>query len=99
MIRNKEAVQLIEKVNKEYRVDILSRERDRYTSDVRKMYCAYVYKNTRLTLQNLSEILQKSIGNVSYYLSSHDKQVGQGGAYADHYTEFQDRMKMESAEI
>jgi hypothetical protein len=51
-----------------------------------------------MTLQNLAEILQKSIGNVSYYVSSHDKQIGDGGAYADYYTAFQDRMK-ESATI
>lgn len=93
------AVSLIEGVNRHYDVDILSRDRDRYTSDVRKMYCAYVYRNTRLTIQNLAEILQKSIGNVSYYLSSHDKQIGEGGAYADDYTDFQDRMKEESANI
>jgi len=98
-IRTKTALGLIEEVNSIYEVDILSRDRDRYTSDIRKMYCAYVYKNTRLTIQNLSEILQKSIGNVSYYLSSHDKEVGKGGAYADHYTEFQDRMKTESAKF
>jgi hypothetical protein len=99
MIRNKEAIELIEKVNLAYNVDIISRERDRHTSDIRKMYCSFVYNNTRLTIQNLSEILQKSIGNVSYYLSTHDSQMKLGGAYADHFTEFQDRMKIESAKI
>lgn len=97
-MKNKEAVELLQTIQDEYGVDIVSKERDRHTSDLRKMYCAFVYRHTRLTLQNLSEILQKSIGNVSYYLSSHDKQMGEGGAYADHYTDFQERMK-ESATI
>ena len=98
MIQEKDVIALIDVIEREYGVDILSRERDRQTSDLRKMFCAFAYRNTRMTLQNLAEILQKSIGNVSYYVSSHDKQIGDGGAYADYYTAFQDRMK-ESATI
>ena len=49
-------------------------------------------------MHNIAEILQKSIGNVSYYLSMHDRQMGESSSYADNYTDFQDRIK-ESATI
>jgi len=99
MIDNKEAINLISVLNKEYKVDILSKDSDRKTSDVRRMYCALIYNNTRLKLQNLSDILKKSVSNIAYYLSSHDKQMELSEAYADHFTEFQDRMKIGSAKI
>ena len=92
------ALRVIESIEEEYGVDLLSNQRDRYTSDLRKMYCTYIYRNTRMTLQNISEILNKSIGNVSYYLSMHDRQMRESSSYADHYTDFQDRIK-ESATI
>jgi len=99
MIKDKQAVGVIKALNKEYGVDILSKDSDRKTSDVRRMYCAFIYGNTRLTLQNLAEILSKSVSNIAYYLRSHDKQMKLGEAYADHFAEFQDRIEIESAKI
>jgi hypothetical protein len=89
---------LMDIIYDEYDVDILSDSRDRHTSDVRKMFCAFLYRNTRMTLQNIAEIVHKSIGNVSYYLSTHDLNMGNNVAYADRYNVFQDKMRKESAE-
>jgi hypothetical protein len=92
------ALNIIQAIYDEYGVNLVSSERDRYTTDLRKMFCTYIYRNTRMTMQNIAEILKKSIGNVSYYLSMHDKQMGESSSYADNYTDFQDRIK-ESAII
>ena len=87
------ALNIIEEINYEYGVNIVSAQRDRYTTDLRKMFCTYVYRNTRMTMHNIAEILQKSVGNVSYYLSMHDRQMGESSSYADNYSDFQDRIK------
>lgn len=92
------AKDVIDHIDSEYEVDLLGRDRDRYTSDLRKMCCNYLYTNSRLTLEQISELLGKSIGNISYYLSSHTKQMGESLAYADRYADFQDRFKEESAQ-
>lgn len=92
------ALNIIDSIYNDYGINIVSKVRDRYTTDLRKMFCAYIYRNTRMTMHNIAEILQKSIGNVSYYLSMHDKQMGESSSYADNYTDFQDRIK-ESAII
>lgn len=89
---------LMELIIREYDVDVLSKSRDRHTADTRKMFCAFLYKNTRMTLHNISEIVQKSVGNVSYYLSTHDKQMEDNVAYADRYEVFQDKMRKESVQ-
>jgi len=87
------ALNIIEEIHYEYGVNIVSAQRDRYTTDLRKMFCTYVYRNTRMTMHNIAEILQKSVGNVSYYLSMHDRQMGESSSYADNYSDFQDRIK------
>tara|TARA_B110000977_G_C11048297_1_gene481391 strand:+ start:1286 stop:1576 length:291 start_codon:yes stop_codon:yes gene_type:complete len=79
-------------VNDIYDIDIIGKSRDRHISDIRKMYCVYVYRNSRITLQTIGNILGRSIGNVSYYLSMHDRQMGESEAYADNYANFQDRI-------
>jgi len=90
---------LIQSIQDEYGVDLIKGKTDRYLSDFRKMYCVYVYRNTRMTLGDISKALQKSIGNISYYISMHDKQMKGSVGYADNYEEFQDRMKNKSATI
>lgn len=87
------ALNIIEEIHYEYGVNIVSAQRDRYTTDLRKMFCTYIYRNTRMTMHNIAEILQKSVGNVSYYLSMHDRQMGESSSYADNYSDFQDRIK------
>ena len=90
---------LINKVSSYYDVDVKSNSRDRYASDIRKMFCGYLYSTTRLTLHNISEIVNRSVGNISYYMSTHDKEMGGNEAYADRYADFQGRMKEESVTI
>jgi hypothetical protein len=92
------ALSIIEHIHEDYGVDIVNGGGERYTSDLRKMYCTYMYRNTRMTMQNISDILGKSVGNVSYGISMHDKKMGESSGYADNYTDFQDRIK-ESATI
>jgi|LUMQ01.1.fsa_nt_gb predicted transcriptional regulator len=89
---------MMESVLRIYDVDLHSKSRDRFTSDLRKMFCAFLYKNSRMTIKNISNIVGKSIGNVSYYLSSHDLKMINNVAYAERYDVFQDKMRKDSAQ-
>ena len=89
---------MIEAIIKDYDVDIHSNSRDRFTSDLRKMFCAFLYRNTRMTIQNISSIIGKSVGNISYYLSTHDLKMNNSVAYAERYNVFQDKMRKVSAQ-
>ena len=82
---------MMEAIINEYDVDIHSESRDRFTSDLRKMFCAFLYRNTRMTIQNIS-------GIVSYYLSTHDLKMNNNVAYAERYDVFQDKMRKVSAQ-
>lgn len=71
-------------------VDITSKKRSKRLSDARKMFCHYVYTNSRFTLDEISEIINKSKSSVFYYIEQHEKNMCDDKGYADtfkHYTQ------------
>jgi len=46
-----------------------------------------------MTLSDIGKVIDKSVGNVFYYITTHDKQMEESKAYADRFADFQDRMK------
>jgi len=92
------AVSMVGVIHDTYKIDIASDDRDRVTSDIRKMFCSYIYSSTRMTMQNIAEVLNKSVGSISYYLQSHESEYKTNKAYADRYVSFISTIQ-ESVEI
>lgn len=89
----------MEAINRELGVDVKDKSKDRYTADTRKMFCVFLYNNTRMTLQNIASVVGKSVGNVHYYVTTHAKQIEENVAYADRYELLQVIMREESVKL
>lgn len=91
MILNLEkANSIVEKTSEILGVDVTSMDRSKRLSDARKMFCAYIYTNSRFTLEEISEVVKKSRSSVFYYIEQHEKNMCDDKGYADtfnHYTQ------------
>lgn len=68
-----------------YGIDVTSTNRDRDTSDLRKMWCGLMHKNTRMTFRDISSVIKKSVGSVAYYIDTHKQQQQESKVYADRF--------------
>jgi len=86
MILNVEkATGIVETTTNILGVDITSEARSKRISDARKMFCYYVYSNSRMTLDEISKLIKKSKSSVFYYIEQHEKNMCDNKGYADNF--------------